>query len=41
MCYGAKINQIAAQGMDQAEIDQCLTVLKRMSENLAEAFSEQ
>lgn len=41
MGYAAKINQIAAQGIDQAEIDQCLTVLKRMSENLAQAFSEQ
>lgn len=41
MGYAAKINDVAAEGIDQAEIDQCLTVLEKMSTNLARAFEEQ
>ncbi|MCJ2187603.1 MarR family winged helix-turn-helix transcriptional regulator [Novosphingobium beihaiensis] len=40
MHYAAQINRVAAAGIDPAEIDLCLSVLRRMSENLADAFAD-
>ncbi len=39
--YATRLNEIAQKGIDQAEIDICLSVLDRMSANLAEAFEQQ
>ena len=36
--YPEQINRLASEGIDQTEIDTCLSVLERMSENLASAF---
>ena len=41
MHYAAEINHVAKAGIDQSEIDTCLSVLRRMSSNLAEAFDNQ
>jgi len=38
MHYAADINRVATAGIAQSELDLCLSVLRRMSENLAEAF---
>lgn len=38
--YPAQINRLASAGIEQAEIDTCLSVLKRMSENLASTFEQ-
>ncbi|MFB0614282.1 MarR family winged helix-turn-helix transcriptional regulator [Aurantiacibacter poecillastricola] len=40
MGYAAQINAIAGAGIDQTEIDTCLSVLERMSGNLAQAFGD-
>lgn len=36
--YAAEINQIATADISPEELEQCLSVLRRMSGNLAEAF---
>ncbi len=40
MHYAVDINRIAAAGIDESEVQTCLSVLQRMSENLACAFDE-
>jgi len=39
--FAAEINATACAGIEQSEIDQCLSVLRRMSENLSTAFQNQ
>ncbi|WP_238473980.1 hypothetical protein [Altericroceibacterium spongiae] len=41
MHYPAYINRVAQEGIDQADVDLCLSVLSRMSDNLATAFEKQ
>lgn len=40
MHYAVDINRIAAAGIDESEVRTCLSVLQRMSENLACAFDD-
>ncbi|GFM31266.1 MarR family winged helix-turn-helix transcriptional regulator [Novosphingobium sp. PY1] len=40
MHYAVDINLRALEGIDRKEIDTCLSVLNRMSENLARAFDD-
>ena len=39
--YAVEINDIAIRGIPAAQVSTCIDVLRRMSENLQEAFSEQ
>lgn len=40
MPYAAEINTVATEGIAEADLELCLSVLKRMSENLALGFDE-
>ena len=40
MHYAVDINRLALEGIDRREIEACMLVMNRMSENLANAFRE-